>query len=265
MFHCYEFTFAGESSSAYGLTVSDIGSTRNEDTSFANRANIVETRLPNRVSPLHYGVRYHDDPLEFNLVFSSRKELDRTDVQTIAYWLTGYQDYQWLTVTQDDMEGVSFRCLIRELAPVTDGWSIWGFEAKVICDCPYAYGPQQTVSGEAGSTITINNTSTCRVNIKPDVVITTSGTDFAIQNSALSLDMAFSGMPAGSKTITVKNEDGIITSASNLNPYRYFKHGSGETEHFSDFLELTPGKNTLSVTGNGSCTITWRPLLNVGA
>ncbi len=71
MFNAYEFTFAGESSYMYDLMIYDFGNTTQDDVKFGNQASIVETRPINRIQPIHFGVNYHEKPLEFKLVFGS--------------------------------------------------------------------------------------------------------------------------------------------------------------------------------------------------
>lgn len=62
MYRTYEFTFAGMPASMYGMYVADVGNKKHSDNPFGNQANIVETRIANRVTPIHYGVRYNDEP-----------------------------------------------------------------------------------------------------------------------------------------------------------------------------------------------------------
>ena len=93
MFNCYEFTFDGESSAMYGLMVYDIGGRGQSDVSFGNKASIVETRTNNRIQPIYFGTNYHSKPLEFKLVFGAERELDRYELEDIAYWLTGRKEY----------------------------------------------------------------------------------------------------------------------------------------------------------------------------
>ena len=137
MFNTYEFTFAGESSLSYGLVVCDVGSSAQDDVAFGNAASIIESRSKSRIHPVHYGVDYHEEPLEFKLVFGSDRSFDRYDLQNISMWLTGYQEYQWLTVDQPDMDGVAYHCLVTELKPISIGWLPVAFEATIRCDSPY--------------------------------------------------------------------------------------------------------------------------------
>lgn len=254
-----EFVFAGKSSADYGLYIADFGSKKHSANSFGNVAELVETRLANRVTPLHYGVRYHDSPLSFSLIFSADRELNRYEMQEIACWLTGYEQYQWLSIVQDDMADVQFRCLVRELTPIHVGWRVYGFEAEFVCDCPYGYSSPfsytATVSGSGA--LDVVNRSTARVSLRPMLTIRTSGTDFLIRNDATGAEFALTGMPTGEKTITVDGENEVVSEKTHgYNLYAYF--------NFS-FPELTPGTNPLHITGSGDLVLTGRYLLNVGA
>ena len=77
MFKSYEFTYAGMPASMFGMYIADMSSNKHSANSFGNKANLVETRLANRVAPIHYGVRYNDSPLSFTLIFVSEQKLDR--------------------------------------------------------------------------------------------------------------------------------------------------------------------------------------------
>lgn len=74
----------------YGLYVCDINNQENEDNAFGTTGNIVESRTVNRIRPIHQGVNYHEEPLEFKLIFGTDKELCRYDLQDISVWLTGH-------------------------------------------------------------------------------------------------------------------------------------------------------------------------------
>lgn len=100
MFKSYEFTYAGMPASMFGMYIADMSSNKHSANSFGNKANLVETRLANRVAPIHYGVRYNDSPLSFTLIFGADHKLDRYEMQAVSKWLTGYQEYQWLSIDQ---------------------------------------------------------------------------------------------------------------------------------------------------------------------
>ena len=262
MFKSYEFTYAGMPASMFGMYVADISSNKHSANSFGNKANLVEKRIPNRVTPIHYGVRYNDTPLSFTLIFGADHKLDRYEMQAISKWLTGYQEYQWLSIDQPDMEHIQFRCLIQELTPIHLSWTPMAFEAKIICDCPYGYSyPFEKTYQIAGETrVRFYNDSTCMERLRPDMLLNLSAgcTCFAVKNETTGdKETRFDGVPGNGLKIRVDNENQVITEEiSGYDLYDYFNFA---------FLELEPGDNELVFIGNGSVTISGRYLYNVGA
>ena len=259
MFDTYEFTFAGESSLQYGLMVCDIGGTGQDAVAFGNAGNIVSSRTVSRIQPVHYGVKYNEEPLTFRLVFGSDRALDRFEMENVANWLTGYQDYQWLTIDQPDLAHVQFRCLVTSLTPIFHGWLPVAFDATITCDCPYAYGYpfEFTYSVSGTQNVLFRNNSSVREYLKPELKIAPSGgTDFKIINhSDGDREFAFTGLPASVSPITVDNNRGIISDANGeYNLYRYFN---------MNFFRLVHGDNNLELSGNGTVTISGRFLHNV--
>lgn len=261
MYKAYEFTFAGIPASAFGMFISDIGNKKHGDNVFGNQANVVETRIANRIKPLHFGVRYNDNPLEFSLIFGAEYEMDRYQLQEVAQWLTGYQEYQWLTIDQPDMEKVQFRCLIKSLTPISVGWIPYAFEAKILCDSPYAYSyPFEEVIEVNGTTEhRFYNDSTVRERLCPQIKIELSEdcTNFYITNNDTKEVMSFANLPTGGMTILIDNENQVVREEGgryNLYPYFNFQ-----------FFELVSGDNNLTFEGIGKVTISGQFLYNIGA
>lgn len=265
MFNSYEFTFAGKSSLMYGLTLYDIDGKGQEAVSFGNKASILEARTNRRIQPLHFGVNYHNAPLQFKMTFGTDRPLDRFEFENISLWLTGHQSYQWLSIGQPDLEHVQFRCLITEMKPIFVSWLPYAFEATVTCDCPYAYSypfeDKFTISGT--TEILLRNKSSVREYLKPHLTFSTnSGVNtisivnkddnnrkFMIENST--------GASLASTTIEIDNTNGIITDKKNgANLYGGFN---------MNFFRLVQGDNHIVVTGNGTMTVSGRFLHNVAA
>lgn len=260
MYKAYEFTFAGESSCMYGMFVCDIGNKKHSDNPFGNKANIVETRIPGRIKPLHFGVRYHDEPLQFPIIFGGEQYLDRYQMQEVSNWLTGYQEYQWLNIEQPDMEHILFRCLIQELTPISVGRLPLAFEAKVVCDCAYGYSYPWEKSFHVEDTLKtiFYNDSTIRETLKPDMTISlaSGSSSFSIENKTTGTTMSFRGLPAGEIVIIADNENGILREGNDeYDLYDYFNF---------QFFELASGDNELVFSGTGDVTISGRYLYNVG-
>lgn len=263
MFQACDFTYAGVPASMFGLFLADIGGKGQTDSSFGNKANIVETRIARRVRPIHFGVRYHDEPLKFNLVFCGEEPMDRYQTQEVADWLTGYQDYQWLSICQPDLEHIRFRCLIQTLTPVSVGWYPVGFEAQVICDCPYGYGYpfSETVRLEGGGAVTrasFHNSGTANVPLQPKLLVRLRDgcTQFKARNLTAGCELILEDIPAGCGPITIDNENGIITSSGGGDLYRGFNYR---------FFSLVRGDNTLEFEGDGEVQLDGMCLYNAGA
>ena len=259
-FNSYEFTFAGESSVMHNLMIYDIGGKSQGDTPFGSNASIVETRTNLRVQPLHFGVNYNKTPLQFKLVFGSHQALDRYEMEDIAYWLTGYQSYQWLSIDQPDLENVQFRCLITQLTPLSFGWLPYAFEATVVCDCPYAYSfPfERTYSINGETKILFRNDSLVREFVKPTLTfVPSSGTDkLSIVNSSDNgREFLIENLPSSSIIVSVDNTNGIIQET---------RYGFNLYDGFNlKFFRLVSGDNNLVVNGNGTLTISGRFYHNV--
>lgn len=261
MFRAYEFIFGGIPSSMYDLYICDFGSNAHSDNSFGTKASIVETRIPGRVQPLHYGVDY-SSPLQFPLVFGSDRALDRWEMQAVSHWLTGYQQYQWLSIEQPDLAHVQYRCFITDLKPISVGWIPYAFSATVQCDCPYAYGypfeKELTVDGDQG--LVIYNDGTARDPFKPEMVIIpdTNCTEFAIENvTDGGRVFSLSGLPAGGLEIAIDNSICVIEERnSGYDLYNCFN---------GNFFRLLPGDNVVNITGAGTLKLSGRFLYNTGA
>lgn len=261
MFNSYEFIFAGLPSSMFGLYICDIAGANHGDNPFGPKAEIIETRIPGRVRPLYFGVDYNKTPLSFNLIFGSTRELDRWQLEEVANWLTGYQNYQWLSIEQRDLAHVRFRCLITELEPISVGWVPVAFQAKVVCDCPYAYGYpfKEDFSVSGSRDLYICNEGSAREVCYPQMtIITSSGcTKVQIDNSDDGRSFVLDELPEGGTTIYIDNENCII---QDLISRRDLYKGFNDT-----FLKLLPGDNHLTISGSGQYQITGSYYHNVGA
>ena len=259
-FNSYEFSFAGISSLMFDLMLYDIDGNGQENVPFGNRAEIVGTRTMNRIHPLHFGVNYHAEPLQFKLVFGCDHAIDRYDMENISFWLTGHQDYQWLSIDQPDMAMVQFRCLITELTPLSFGWLPVAFEAQVICDCPYAYGfPfSKSYNVNGSSNILFRNESSMREHFRPDLVFIPSGASTSltiVNHSDNDRTFQLDGIPSADCRVVVDNRNGILQDT---------KHGHNLYPGFNlNFFRLVHGDNQLEVTGDGQLTISGRFLHNV--
>lgn len=247
------------------LMLYDVGSQTQSAGRFAAGVEAVENTVGSNWKPHFYGVKY-DEKLEFELVFGVNQRrldeehyLDRYEIETIASWLVGHQQYKWLEVQQNDMEWVRYRCMITSLELVESGQIPWALHASVTCDGPYAYTYlheyRYTINGSAE--ILFMNESSHNGYLYPALQFEmSSGTAFSVQNRTDDgRTFSMNNIPSAVQTITVDNATGVIQNNAGVNLY--------DNCNFQ-FLRLKKGYNSLYVTGNGILTISAEFPINVG-
>lgn len=259
------FTFDGISCDEYNLTLYDIGGTNDDEAPFASTVSIVEETVGSKWKPYFYGVRF-EDKLEFELVFGVNEDriesglyLDRSEVAKIASWLTGHHEYKWLTIEQDDIRSVRYKCMITELSIIPYGKVPWAMRATVTCDSPFAYSPEEVAEYKiAGSgQITYNNKSDLNGYYYPIMeFVRSGGNEIRIVNATDGLrEFVLSGIPSSVKTIRVDHDKCIISNDQSLNLYGGCNY---------KFLRLKRGENVLRVTGNGTLRFISEFAVNIG-
>ena len=176
------------------------------------------------------------------------------------FW-TGYQEYQWLSIDQPDMEHIQFRCLIQSLTPISIKWLPIAFEVKVVCDCPYGYSYpiEEKIQVNGKSNHRFYNDSSIRENLRPEmkIIIESGCRNFSVENKSTGALMEFKELPSGGITIIVDNENEILSDADGeYDLYEFFNF---------QFLDFLSGDNQLVIAGNGTVIINGRFLYNVGA
>ena len=147
--------------------------------------------------------------------------------------MTGRKEYKWLSIGQQDMEQLQFRCMVTELTPISHGWLPVAFQATIQCDCPYAYSypfeKQYTISGE--TTILFRNESSVREYLKPEISFAPASSTRTLSLVNLNDDnreFKLTGIPSGasissttvtasfksSQVVTTYTMDSISTSSA---------------------------------------------------
>lgn len=259
------FKFDGVSCEDYDLMIYEINNTAMEATKFASIPNINEAALPRKWKPVFYGVTF-EKKLEFSLVFGVNQErldagqyLSRQEMDAIATWLTGHDEYKWLTITQDDMAQVRYKCFITGLEMIEYGRIPWAMKATVICDSPYAYMYPKTYTYllNGTTTITFKNEASLNGYYYPKIIFEPkSGGNLTIKNqSDGDREFKFTGIPAAVTSLTVDNENMVITNSADLDMYSCFNH---------KYFRLKHGNNALQITGVGTLKIICEFPVNVG-
>jgi len=260
------FSFNGIPCEDFDLMMYNIDGTSHSSGKFATGVSISEDVVAHRWKPFFYGTQFKDK-LTFSIVFGANQErvdkglyLTRYELDAIATWLTGYNEYHWLEIHQEDLEFVRYRCIITALEIVEIENMPWALKATVTCDSPYAYMYPQTfeypIDGE--TEIDFHNESSHNGYYMPKIEFDLNGSQsFSIvNNSDDGYACSFSDLPSAIKSVTIDSDHCIITTNDgSINPYPYFNF---------NFVRFVRGVNTLTVTGKGTMRIICEFPINVG-
>lgn len=248
-FYANTFIFDGVSCDHYGLELYNLDSASQSAGAVGGPVSISETRTASRCDGFYYG-DITNEPLTFNLVFGIEEDwLSRFDIEIVAGWLIRRGPYRWLHVCQDDMVDVKYRCKITELTPVEAFGLPRAYNARVVCDCPYAYKIALPVIVESSGTATYQYHNGSNVDYPYYPLLTISvpegTTDISIENDVFGKPFTLSGLSGSAQEITVDCKNLILTSSINEDLYPKCN---------LEFPAFYRGDNNLTI--SGACTIT---------
>ena len=212
-------------------------------------------------------------PLSFGLCpdrVERQQFLDRFEIEAISAWLTGNRRWGWMTIEQDDLSHVRYRCMITELKEVSSGWDTYGFTCTVQCDSHYAYMFPQEYKYHCVDALNIKffNRSSMNDPYFPSLVIEPLGSGgVSVVNHSLDGvgpawgDLAhingekLAPLPSLAQLRIELDENGVLTNSEGLNLYPYYNF---------ERLGLVRGENRLVVTGKCNLTIRCEFPVDVG-
>lgn len=256
----HSFSFNGTPCEAFDLMMYEFGAASDDGFSIAGTPTIVEDTVNTRYKPLHYGVTYNTKN-EVVLTFGVNqrriddgKYLDRSEVDEIAAWLTGYDQYKKLEIQQDDMMYVWYNVIATSLEYITYRGTQWALQATFTCDSPYGYMyPQDYSVTLTGTTGTLDIYSESSMNGWYYPIVKISGQSGAVSISATSetpaRTMTISADAAGAGLVTIDSENQLILSDNIPNMYQY--------STLNKFPRLKRGLNSFTITGNAGMTVTF--------
>ena len=260
------FSFNGIPCEDFELMMYSIDGTTHSAGKFASGVSIIEQKIATRWKPYFYGTQLKDK-LSFSIVFGVNEErinkhefLLRDELEKVAAWLSGHNEYMWLEIYQEDMEYIRYHCIVTELEIVEFDLIPWALKATFECDSPYAYMQPQTyeydINGSAD--IVFYNESSHNGYYMPIIEFDLTGSQsFSLMNRTDNNRLfSFTDLPASITNVCIDNDHGIITTNDDgLNPYPYFNF---------HFFRLLRGENHLTITGNGTLRIICEFPVNAG-
>ena len=257
-FTAVNFVYDNMPSEKYGLLITSIAG---ESVSPAGSAISLITDKVFR-NPVQQLLGIDQEPLVFDVEFTSPKPLDMFEIDSIATWLTGQHEYKKLQIDQADLKNSYYNCIITNMSNVYYNNRGHSFRCTVECDAPWAWEfetvkswqfPDSAINNERLFIVTSENSL-----IKPliEFTLTDFNTTFSIVNHSLNgLEFGWTGLNVG-ETITVNCATQEISSSTGL--FRSDKFNKR-------FLSLRKGVNNLEFRGTvKNVTFTYQNAKKVG-
>lgn len=242
------FTFDGIPSEQYSLYISTVGG-GDTDASGSTSVAIKQEKVFRNPVPYFYGVEL-GPVLEFDVSINTIDQvfLSSLDASLVQKWLFGISQYKKLQVIQDDLDGTYFSCMFTEPRIYKSGNLIRGFKARAICDAPYAWSFDESLSktyvAGANETFTFLNLSDdLSTYVYPRMVITANqfGGQVTLTNLTESNRQTTLVSMQPNEVITIDNELKIITSSTGLKRLSNFN---------KNWFRFVPNLNTISIVGS---------------
>ena len=261
-FFAKEFIFNGVPSSMYNLYVNSPNGGDFEVLPASSDVEIFTQKVFRRPKVYFYGTS-QSPVLEFDLEFTSPDEITSVESQSIQNWLFGKQGYKKLQIVQNDMQSVYFNCFLTSPKVMKSGRKIHGFAAKVVCDSPFAWEFDKTltltyVDPVVSDTYNFYNYSDNSDYLYPDMVVTMNGSGGSasiINSSDNSREFLIEDL-SPSEVVTISNDLGIITSSTGILRLSNFN---------KKWFRFVQGSNSLAISGEiASIVYTYKLARKVG-
>lgn len=262
MFNASYFTYDNVFSGYYDLQIADFDAEPVNETAFVEPELVtLKTARSNRF--FFTGVQYNNIP-QYPFSIISPNIIDDNRRRAILQWLIGRNGFKTLVIHQRDLESYTYRCVFTNVDIIYVNGYCHGFRVTANFDSQYAYQePTVITSTASGSAVTvnINNESDIDGYVYPVVDFTASA---AVSDKAISItnttdsdsrefalywynDSTYPHGVTANEDMHVDNDLHIISSSLPDEKLSCFN---------KNWLRLRPGNNVLSVTINGSVTIT---------
>lgn len=254
MFNATTFSYAGRSTSDWGLVIADF------DTS-----NVVETeafsptlsllKVPGQLRFFYGKVEYESAPsCEFSIVKEHVGGPDGEGISAearaaIMSWLVGRNSFLPLTFHSGDNENYTYYCVFTSVKTIWVNGRCFGFRLTAEFDSPFARGKDDSITLSGGThTVSILNSSSLDDYVYPIVEFTGGSIDIVNNTDDPYRHFTFAGLPPAERVV-VDNELNTITGDTHGEKLSYFKS--------KKWLRLRRGNNSLTITCPGTVTIKW--------
>lgn len=254
MFNATTFSYAGISSSEWGLIIADFDNSNVMETE-AFSPNLSLLKVPGQLRFFYGKVEYETAPTcEFSIIKENITGTDSVGITAearaaIMSWLVGRNAFLPLTFHSGDNENYTYYCIFTGVKTIWVNGRCYGFRLTAEFDSPFARGKDDSIIIKPGThTVTLQNSSSLDDYVYPIVTFTGGSIDIVNNTDDSSRHFTFSGLNS-LETVTVDNELNTITSTRDGEKLSYFTS--------KKWLRLRRGRNELTVTCPGEVTIKW--------
>lgn len=195
---------------------------------------------------------------EFELFPKINRIITESEYRAIEKWLS-VAKYTPLYIYRDSIKSSFYlNATTTDIQPITDGENIYGIYCSIQADSPYWWEDfENTYVVSGSSTVTLDNASDdIEAPVYPLIRYSaTSAGDISISNSEANVEWLVSSIQEA-EIISFDNETLVFTSnINNRNFYPLFN---------KKLFKLIPGENTLTITADGTVTISGKMARKVG-
>jgi phage-related protein len=239
------FTYAGISSTTYGITNVSISTGLYEEPFLSSRS-IREQKIRGNDKP--YFQEIEGSPLQISITFAFDDVWDDAKIREVARWLGSQTYYQPLHFSENPNR--IFYCLaVDDSSLIHNGLKQGYVQMTMRCDSPYSYSPTYTsqlydYSANVAGGTKLEFTNEGDLPLKPEIWITKVGVgDVSIFNESNgNIEFKFTSLD-DTEMVYVDNENEYIESDKVPITYRYSNFNN-------NYLKLFRGKSVLNIVGN---------------
>lgn len=246
-----------------GLVIAAFDAQNGESDSFLGMDNIYSES--NNGVRYDYGAKYNTvATITITMINFDGSDFTVNQFRDVARWLSGAQKSSWLDLYEGESIAYSFLCKCIDIKQYKMDARTLGVIVTFESVSPWAYSPMQSIekeinnsaSAESGDPIEIENLSDENYSyVYPNITFTSvSNGCLVIYNHSNGESTIINNVESG-ETVTL-NSNQIIYSSNTLRVF-------GDDFNFV-WPKLIHGHNTLSVSGHGALTITYRYPVKVG-
>lgn len=257
MIYGSSFTYDGVSSDSYNVILCTIDNFGLDEADMGLGTEIIwdSSSLAERYE---YASKY-SSVLSFEMTLCNKDftSFTRTQVRSLAKWLTGRTKSAWLSIKDEAYDDLHYNCRVVSMAKKKAGSRVLGLVLKWECSSPFAYTEEYTcrytITGPGQQVILYNDSDDTEHYLYPCLTIEARDNMdfFSIVNESDQNRETKLNQIAYNEIIRMDNQNGILST--NIHDKALLPLFEGRK-----WFQLLAGENRLRITGNCNLSISYR-------